>query len=754
MNKTDISSQIWIAMFLVLTLAEPQGRAVRAQDRDSAKQQNDLAGGLRSHVSSGQSVYPPHINGAEEHVYKTVGDVQLRLWAYCPAEASATPRPAVVFFFGGGWNTGSPQQFEQHCKYLKSRGIIGITCDYRVASRHAVKAVSCVEDAKSAIRWIRKNAAMLGVDPDRIAAAGGSAGGHIAACTGTVRGYDHPQEDLSVSSIPNAMVLFNPALLLAPLTPEDSSHWSHEKFAELAPRLGAPPRALSPVHHVSAGLPPTLILHGEQDTTVPITTARLFADRMKSHGNRCELAAYTDAGHGFFNSRGRFTTVGTDKPEIDNQIQWNRRTLLRMDTFLQSLGWLDEFSSQPVVDNDHIRVRGSLMNSWQTFTTKRHGHVAFLGGSITEMNGYRPLMETWLQQQFPDTSFHFTNAGIASTCSHTGAFRLQRDVLQDGPVDLIFVEFAVNDDQDAMHSEVNCRLGMEGIIRHVRQHNPCADIVLIHFVNPGMVETLKAGKEPLSSGQHERLARYYGVSSAYVSREVTDRIMLGTLTWNEFGGTHPGPAGNALAADMLQRLLNAGWSVRHQGESAGALSDTKEARPHPMPKTNLQPGAFDNGALVHHSELKLATGWKIGVPEWADIPGAFRSRFANEICLFAEQPGGELMLKFTGDAVGVYVLAGPDAGQLEYQLDGGQWQKAELFHGFSKSLHYPRTVVLASQLPQGPHVITVRISDQKHEQSKGYAARILSFVVNNQVGLETIKSEPDAEQFPNCPGKY
>ena len=112
------------------------------------------------------------------------------------------------------------------------------------------------------------------------------------------------------------------------------------------------------------------------------------------------------------------------------------------------------------------------------------------------------------------------------------------------------------------------------------------------------------------------------------------------------------------------------------------------------------------------------------------------------------------MLKFTGDAVGVYVLAGPDAGQLEYQLDGGQWQKAELFHGFSKSLHYPRTVVLASQLPQGPHVITVRISDQKHEQSKGYAARILSFVVNNQVGLETIKSEPDAEQFPNCPGKY
>ena len=731
MYKTKIFPLIWITIFMVLVFVEPPRQSAWAQDGDSNRQKNgDLAGRSSSQNPSGQFVYPPPLKSAEEHVYKSVGDVQLRLWVYRPSTVSAAPVPAVVFFFGGGWSSGSPQQFEQHCEYLKSRGMVGITCDYRVASRHAVKAVSCVEDAKSAIRWVRQNATLLGVDPDRIAAAGGSAGGHIAACTGTLKDYDHPQEDLSVSSVPNAMVLFNPALLLAPLTPEDSSHWSEEKFAELAPRLGVPPRSLSPAHHVTAGLPPTLILHGEQDSTVPFATARVFADRMKSHGNRCELAAYSHAGHGFFNRRGRDTTLGTDRPEIDNQIQWNRRTILRMDTFLQSLGWLDEFSSQPVVDNDHIRVRGSLINSWHTFTTKHRGHVAFIGGSITEMNGYRPLMETWLKQQFPDTSFEFTNAGIASTCSHTGAFRLNRDVLQDGPVDLIFVEFAVNDDQDAMHSEVNCQLGMEGIIRHVRQHNPYADIVLIHFVNPSMVESLKAGKEPLSSRQHERLARYYGVSSAYVSREVTYRIMQGSLTWDEFGGTHPGPVGNALAADMVQRLLSAGWSVRHQPQSTGPLPGVAEALPHPMPDTNLQQGGFDNGVLVPHSELELATGWKIGIPAWADIPGSFRSRFANEICVFAEQPDAELTLKFTGNAVGVYVLAGPDAGQLEYQLDGGGWQQAELFHSFSTGLHYPRTIVLASQLAGGPHAINVRISHQKHAESKGYAARILSFVVN------------------------
>src|SRR6185503_1822467 len=113
--------------------------------------------------------------------------------------------PAIVFFFGGGWTNGSPGQFEEHCKHLGSRGLVAITADYRVASRQQVKAVSCVADAKSAIRYVRKEAARLGIDPDRIVAGGGSAGGHIAACTGTIDGFDEAGEDKSISSVPNAM---------------------------------------------------------------------------------------------------------------------------------------------------------------------------------------------------------------------------------------------------------------------------------------------------------------------------------------------------------------------------------------------------------------------------------------------------------------------------------------------------------------------------------------------------------------------
>jgi acetyl esterase len=135
--------------------------------------------------------YPPNLPGAKVEVYKTVGDVKLNIYIYNPeGHKPSDKRPAIVFFFGGGWSHGSPAQFQEQCKYLASRGMVAMTADYRVSSRHQVKAVSCVTDAKSAVRWARANADRLGIDPNRLAAGGGSAGGHIAACTGVVKGFD------------------------------------------------------------------------------------------------------------------------------------------------------------------------------------------------------------------------------------------------------------------------------------------------------------------------------------------------------------------------------------------------------------------------------------------------------------------------------------------------------------------------------------------------------------------------------------
>ena len=131
---------------------------------------------------------------------------------YPPGWKDSDKRPAIVFFFGGGWTSGKLEQFEPQASHLARRGMVAARADYRVKSRHGVTPKECVEDAKSAVRWMRANAAKLGVDPDRIVAAGGSAGGHIAACTAFSPGLDAEGEDANVSSKPNALVLFNPVL--------------------------------------------------------------------------------------------------------------------------------------------------------------------------------------------------------------------------------------------------------------------------------------------------------------------------------------------------------------------------------------------------------------------------------------------------------------------------------------------------------------------------------------------------------------
>lgn len=267
--------------------------------------------------------YPPSFTGARTEVYKTVGDVKLTLSIFEPATGPKTGRPAIVFFFGGGWTSGSPAQFEQQCRHLAARGMVAITADYRVASRHQVKPVACVADAKSAIRWVRANAARLGVDPRRIAAGGGSAGGHLAAAAATLPGLDEPGEDTRVSAVPDAAVLFNPALMLAPM-----EGLPLEGFGTRVPeeRLGTKPENLSPAHHVKRGAPPMIVFHGKADTTVPYVTAEAFTRVMKAAGNRCDLVDYEGQPHGFFNY-GRKDSKYAE-------------TVAAMDAFLVSLGWL------------------------------------------------------------------------------------------------------------------------------------------------------------------------------------------------------------------------------------------------------------------------------------------------------------------------------------------------------------------------------------------------------------------------------
>ena len=250
-----------------------------------------------------------------EVVYKTVGDVELKLFVFEPEkQADATPRPAVVFFFGGGWVGGSPGQFYPHCRYFADRGMVACAAEYRIRKKHGTTPFECVADGKSAVRWLRTNAEQLGIDPEKIVAGGGSAGGHVAACTGSIEGLDEEGEDLQVSSRPNALMLFNPVIDTSPVG------YGHD-------RVKGRMLEISPAHHVRKGIPPTIIFHGTADKTVPFENAGRFTRLMQEAGNTCELVAFEGKGHGFFNH-------GRDKESYP-------ATVRAADAFLRKLGYLE-----------------------------------------------------------------------------------------------------------------------------------------------------------------------------------------------------------------------------------------------------------------------------------------------------------------------------------------------------------------------------------------------------------------------------
>ncbi len=255
-------------------------------------------------------------------VYKTIGEVELKLHIFEPPERQVKePLPAVVFFFGGGWVGGTPTQFYHQCDYFASRGMMAISAEYRVKNRHGTTPFECVADGKSAIRWVRANAARLGVNPNKIVAGGGSAGGHVAACTGVIEGLDEESEDRKISSRPNALVLFNPAVDLIELS---KKRRSDERFNRV--------KDISPLQHVTKDVPPCIIFHGTADRTVPFDSVDRFSKAMKEAGNMCRLVPFEGKGHGFFN-------YGRDK---DNS-SFNQ-TVRAADRFLTSLGYLKDVS--------------------------------------------------------------------------------------------------------------------------------------------------------------------------------------------------------------------------------------------------------------------------------------------------------------------------------------------------------------------------------------------------------------------------
>ena len=245
-------------------------------------------------------------------VYKKVGERELKLFIANPPDWKASDkRPAIVFFHGGGWTGGNPTQFDEQSRYFAERGLVCIQVQYRLLGKNKKPPLICVQDAKSAMRYVRSHAEELGIDANRIAAGGGSAGGHLAAFVGMVEGSDDPQDDLKTSPKAGALLLFNPVFDNGP-----EGGWGQA-------RVGERIKEFSPAHNISKDDPPAIIFVGTKDNLIPVSTVERFKTNMEKVGVRCDVHFYEGAGHGFFNGQ-----------------PYRDQTIIEADKFLASLGYL------------------------------------------------------------------------------------------------------------------------------------------------------------------------------------------------------------------------------------------------------------------------------------------------------------------------------------------------------------------------------------------------------------------------------
>lgn len=380
--------------------------------------------------------------------------------------------------------------------------------------------------------------------------------------------------------------------------------------------------------------------------------------------------------------------------------------------------WLQAQALDPAA---YHHLRSGLSRCHRVFTGEKVGRVAFMGGSITEHGAWREKISDYLRQRYPDTRFEFINAGISSTGSTPGAFRLSGDVLSHGRIDLFFEEAAVNDPTNGFTGKYQVR-GMEGIIRQALASNPAMDIVMLHFVDPEKMADYNQGVTPEVIRNHEAVAEHYAVNSIDLAREVTERIRAGEFNWkDDFKDLHPSPFGHEVYARSIRAFLDKAF--------ADATDVTTDKRRKRLPKP-LDPFHYAGGRYVPVTEANDLKGFRL-LDRWQPTDGyPTRKQYVGIPAMVADSAGASFTFRFRGRAVGFCLDAGPDAGIIEYEIDGRWRGRRDLFTKWSHMLHLPWYILLEDELPAGEHLLTVRISPDSNKASKGKVLRILHLLAN------------------------
>ena len=363
--------------------------------------------------------------------------------------------------------------------------------------------------------------------------------------------------------------------------------------------------------------------------------------------------------------------------------------------------------------NHSINYRSDLSESFHRFATEKKGCVAFLGGSITEMNGWHQMIMEDLKQRFPETEFQFIEAGIASMGSTPHAFRFENDVLKHGTPDLLFFEAAVNDHENHFTATEQVR-GVEGVVRHALRANPNMNILMMHFICDSQLDNLRKGIWPDVIFNHERVANHYGITTINMLHEIDTRMKNGEFDWTQFGGTHPSRFGHKYYTAAINRVFD--YTQAHH-RTKNPFNYANEPA--------LDNACYQYGRFLDIRQAQALKGFRI-VESWHPTDGkSTRRNFVDVPMLVADKAGNSIKLSFTGNAIGICCTAGPDAGILTYRIDNGEEKTIDTYTEWSHYLYLPWVYVLDSNLSNGQHTLYLKIG-----KGGRTGCQIRNFVVN------------------------
>ncbi len=345
--------------------------------------------------------------------------------------------------------------------------------------------------------------------------------------------------------------------------------------------------------------------------------------------------------------------------------------------------------------------------------------VAYFGGSITEGAGasdedrlcWRALTTSWLRESYPDCEITEVQAAIGGTGSELGVYRCDIDLTSKKP-DLVFYEFSVNDGGWNYRKLTN---NTESIFRKIYSANPTADIIVVHTMTRGVSNGLEEGREFASRSAHTMVAHHYDVPCFEMGEVLRAKVKEAGGDWIKYTkeGVHPNDEGYAICADGLKAWMNKFF------EKANELDAPAEKV--------LPESIFSKEESLEFAHMEDAYGAEMG-EGWSKIEKDLTRRYPHYI--EAVEPGAELTYKFTGRRIGLYYMLAPDAGDVEYSIDGGEVRTARTWDGYS--MQYPRAghSMLDENLEYGEHVIRIKVIAEKAELSKGNAVRIGTFMIS------------------------